>query len=154
MCPLQLINVLGGAYVTVGRKRDPAPLYRGEVGGGDDDSVGDEDEAEGGRVSCTKQDQRSSPPCHRSLSGRSLSQNFLPRSLPANPCLHTVGKLPKNIFKTIWCGVPASTYKSTSVPQNSILAMYAETFFESLKLFFHQRVALIETILRAEILHT
>ena len=30
------------------------------------------------RVSCTKQDQRSSPRCHRSLSGRSLSQNFLP----------------------------------------------------------------------------
>ena len=40
--------MLGGAYVTVGRKGDHAPLYRGEVSAGDDDSVGDEDEAEGG----------------------------------------------------------------------------------------------------------
>ena len=42
--------MLGGAYVTVGRKGDHAPLYRGEVGGGDNNSVGDEDEAEGGET--------------------------------------------------------------------------------------------------------
>ena len=37
--PLQLINLLGGAYVTGAEEAPCAPLFVGEGGAGDDDSV-------------------------------------------------------------------------------------------------------------------